>query len=441
MINLFAENKIFPAQEANFSERSAEERLPGTIQWLLRIFAFFLAFPSIDFVGISISFYIFFLILAVHLREHIPILTRDKTNKWFVLLFITGTISTIFHPPLDIEVSVIADIKIIFQYLYWITLSIYIRSNFSRIDWKRFSRSLFWGLCALVIGYYFLPVKVDLALFQITSDSTRNNFVYNLLCLFPLIVWYLRYSKLERISPILLLLFVLSILYSNGRAGFVLIVIQTLLIGLIIYPRLDNVFKAGLIILILVFFIWQLKSDSGITAGIARSIEGINPRMSEMINKEGNEGDLTKDKSWLLRKLMVDKSKEIVIKYPFFGIGWMHFDNYYSELKTRGNYKRLSSLGNEFLNTRSAHNSYTLYMAEGGIIGFAILLVILFIVIYPFFQKLFHNNFSIKDLPLVAMVTLAIYFYAISSITGAGTWFVIGTSLGAIKYEEISGLS
>lgn len=441
MINYKPEEEISSAKEENLSVGSTSNRLTGTIQWWWRLFAFFLAFPSISILGINITFCFFFLILIFHAKERIPIITRDKTNKWFILLFLAGTISTIFHPPLDREVSIVSDIKTILQYFYWILLAMYLRSNFHLIDWWRFSRSLFWGLVALVIGRYFLPLEVDLTPFQVTFSSTRNGFIYNLLCFFPLIVWYLQYSKFARISPILLLFFVLSILFSNGRAGFVLIIIQALLMGVILYPSFDRVFKAGLISLAVIFIIWQFFSGSEITTKIARNIEKVNPRASVMISKEaGSEGDLTRDKSWLLRKLMVDKAIEIVKEYPALGLGWMHFDKYNAELKTLPNYQRLSSLDKEFLNTRSSHNSYAMYAAEGGLIGFVILLIILLIAFIPFLNKFIKNNLTNIDLPLVAMGTLVVYFYAITSITGAGTWFVIGTSLGCISYNSKSNL-
>jgi len=427
------ENGIIAFHEKSISVEGSVQRLPGVIQWWLCIYAFFLAFPALSIVGINITFFIFFLILIIHGKNQIPIITRDKTNKWFILLFLTGTVSTLFHPQLDIEVSILEDIKTISQYFYWILLAMYIRSNFYLIDWWRFSRSLFWGLVALVAGFYFIPIKVDLAILVINFDSSRNGFIYTLLCLFPMVFWYLRYSTLKRISPVILVLLIMSIIISNGRAGFILIVIQSLLIGFLIYPSFGRLFKIGLIALMVLFVVWQINPVSKLNLTIAQTIKKINPRTSAMITKEGTEGNLATDKSWLLRKLMVDKTVEIVKEYPLLGIGWMHFEKYYAKLKTLDKYERLSSQSNEYLNTRSSHNSYAMYIAESGIIGFFLLLWILVITLLPFFKKLFRNELSIINLPLIAMITLAIYFYVITSITGANTWFLIGASLGCVR--------
>jgi len=276
-----------------------------------------------------------------------------------------------------------------------------------------------------------------LAFFEFNFSTSRNGFVYNLLCLFPIIFWYLKNSKLSRIVPVLLFLFVLSILFSNGRAGFILIIIQSLLIGIIIYPYLRRLFNACLILLIAFFISWQFFSGSGVAQNIASKIEEINPRMAAMLEKEGNEGDLTKDKSWLLRKLMIDKTIEVFHKYPVMGIGWMHFDKYFTELGTLNKYKRLKHLDNEYLNTRSSHNSYAMYLANCGIVGISFLFIILIQALLPFPRKLLITKLESVDLPLVAMITLVIYFYAITSITGACTWFIVGASIGCIRDQQL----
>ena len=413
-----------------YSEESYNYKLPGVIQQLLAIYAFFLAFPCIDIFGISITFFIFLVIIAIHVFKRIQIVTPDKTNKWFILLFSAGTLSTLFHPPLDIEVSIMADVKTISQFFYWFLLAMYVRSNFYLIDWWRLSKYFLWGIVALIIGFYYSPFKIDLDFIKIGFKLSRNGFIYNMLSFIPFTMWYMRYSNLRRIYLLILCMFVLSILFSNGRAGFVLILIQVMLIGLILYPRFRGIFLTGIFALAFTFVIWQFYSEAGITSDIADIVRPVNKRAAAMIAREGYEGDLSLDKSWQLRRLMVDKAVETVREYPLFGVGWLHFENYFARFETLGNYPRLLSHGDKFLNTRSSHNSYAMYLAEGGIIGFMILLVILFITFKPLTRKFLKNSLSESDLPMVSMLILAIYFYVITSITGANTWFVIGASLG-----------
>jgi len=411
--------------------------LPGVIQWWLIIFAFFLAFPAIDIAGISITFFIFFIIIGIHVWRKITFITKDKTNKWLILFFIAGTISTFFHPPLYREVTFLADFKTVSQYAYWILLAMYVRSNFHLIDWWRISRGLFWGLAILVVGQYFWPLKVDSELISIAFRASRNGFVYNVLCFFPFLLWYLNYSSLKRISPLLMLLLIFSVLISNGRAGFILIILQAIFIGIIIYPKLKRVFYIAFILFAMFFVIWQFYSDLGIITKVSKAVENINPRMAATIEKEGSEGDLTLDKSWLLRKLMVEKSIAIVRAYPVFGVGWLHFDKYSTKLDTSGEFRRFSGRSQEYLNSRSSHNSYAMYMAEGGLVGFFLLVIILLVALIPLLRKFLINSLTMNDIPLIALATLLIYFYAITAITGANTWFIIGASLGCSRSSAI----
>jgi len=427
--------------EFSSGEDEAAARLPGIIQWWLTIFAFFLAFPAIDVAGLSITFYLFFIILIIHARHRVSIITRDKTNKWFILLFVAGTIGTLSHPHFAREVSFLSDFKTIAQYAYWILLAMYIRSNYRLIDWWKIARALVWGLCALVVGYYFLPINGDLAFFNIHSGISRNGFVYNLLAFFPLTVIYLKNLRPRFLRVSLFALFVLSVLLSNGRAGFILIILETLLVGMILYPGLTRTIKVGLLFVLIVFVFWQINSESILITKISSAIEHVNPRASAMLNKEGTEGDLTLDKSWLLRRLMLDKSMEIVAKYPVFGIGWMHFINYDAQLNTLKKYPRLQYLDKTYLNTRSSHNSYAMYLAEGGIAGFIFLIVILLTTIWPFLRKFLKNNLSITDASLVALAILVIYFYVITSITGANTWFIVGAALGCVRNSIVPNVT
>jgi len=54
------------------------------------------------------------------------------------------------------------------------------------------------------------------------------------------------------------------------------------------------------------------------------------------------------------------------------------------------------------------------------------LILILWISVKPALTKILFGGFILDDLPLICMLTLSIYFYVISSLTGSGTWFIIG---------------
>ncbi len=401
---------------------------PKSIQKWLNWYAFFLAFPVVEVLGLSITFYIFVFIFFLHNSYGIPFIHKNKSNVVFWLFLFAAVISTIFHPPLIEPIGPFGSARNVIQIAYWLVLALYIKTNYRYIDWVQFSKYTFWGLVLLEIVFYAKLGRFSLIFGNIDLHPSRNSVVFNTLTFFPFIFWYLRNSIMKRITWLIIIFFVASMLFSNGRAGFVLILVQTLLIGPAVFKSLSGLFRLSIVFSIFLVSMWFFLEDSPMMKDIAQVVESVNPRAAELINKSGTSGDLSMDKSWLLRKLMVDKSIEIVNENPFFGIGWFNFSNYGSDLNSLNQFERLSGNSDQFYNTRSAHNSYAQLLAEGGIIGLLLLLIILFPTVKIIISKILTGGFKLEHLPLIAMFTLIIYFYVISSLTGAGTWLIIGAS-------------
>lgn len=401
---------------------------PKSVQQLLNWYAFFLAFPVVDILGLSITFYIFGFIFLLQNQAGIAFIRKGKGNWIFWLFLLSAAVSTIFHPPLMEAVSPFATARNTIQIAYWLVLALYIKSNYHLINWYLFSKYLFWGLVLLVIAFYLLPINLSAGFININIRQSRNGFVFNMLTFFPFIFFYVRNSYWRKHTILILFYFASAMLLSNGRSGFILILIQTILILPAIYKRMAGMFRLSLVLVILLIAAWITLEDSPLMNDIAEVVETVNPRAASLISKSGTEGDLTQDKSWLIRKLMVDKSLEIAGKYPLMGIGWFNFTNYATDLRSLNKYDRLQGQSDGFYNTRSAHNSYAQLLGEGGIIGLLLLLLILLPTASVVLKRIALGGFKMNDLPLIAMFTLFIYFYAISSLTGAGTWLIIGAS-------------
>ena len=137
--------------------------------------------------------------------------------------------------------------------------------------------------------------------------------------------------------------------------------------GLIFGSVLRNV-KILLVVFGLLYFISKSDASQQYLDSLANQVEPINPRFADLLRGEG-DGDLTFDKSWLVRKLMVDKGLEIFKNYPVFGVGPNNFNNFDSKLSTLKEYDRLQGQDPDFFNSRSAHNSYVQLLSEMGIPG------------------------------------------------------------------------
>ena len=401
-------------------------KLPTRVQTLFNWFAFFLAFPVLDVFGLSITFFIFLLIAQYYISRNITLIRADKSNIWFWLFLFASIVSSIFHPPLMNPVSPLETLRGLIQFSYWIILALVVKSNYTLIDWNQISRYIFIGLLMLIFTFYFVPLKFTTPVVALNFAQSRNGVVFNVLNFLPLIFWHMRSSKLRPYTWFFLAIFVLGILFSNGRAGFVLIIFQMLLIGSIVSKRFKAFYRYGVIALALLSLVWIQLENSPFMERLAQQVETVNPRAASLISKSGNEGDLEMDKSWLLRELMVKKAFEISNMYPLFGIGIFNFTNYDAELSGLNDVQRLGGYSTNFYNSRSAHNSYAQQLAEGGYVGLGLLILILWISVKPALTKILFGGFILDDLPLICMLTLSIYFYVISSLTGSGTWFIIG---------------
>ena len=400
--------------------------LPANIQKLWNWFAFFLAFPVLDFFGLSVTFFIFLGIAAKYYSANKKPIRADAKNIWFWLFLLSSIISSILHPQLMNDGSFLETLRGMIQFSYWIILALVVKSNYTLINWNQISKYIFIGLLMLILTFYFIPFKFTTLVVSVNFAQSRNGVVFNVLNFFPLVFWYLRSSKLKAYTWFFLVIFVLGILFSNGRAGFVLIILQMLLIGSIVSKRFKVIYRFGVITLSMLSLAWLQLENSPFMDRLAQQVETVNPRAASLISKSGNEGDLEMDKSWLLRELMVEKAVEISKIYPLFGIGLFNFTNYDAELSGLYEVDRLSGLSRNFYNSRSAHNSYAQHLAEGGYVGLGLLIIILWITLKPALKKILFGGLVLDDLPLICMLTLSIYFYVISSLTGSGTWFIIG---------------
>ena len=161
-----------------------------------------------------------------------------------------------------------------------------------------------------------------------------------------------------------------------------------------------------------------------------------------MIRKEGN-GVASNDRSWLVREVMVRKGIMIANEHPIFGIGFNRFRNYNVDfrkfLASERKYDRLGRYtSNDVLNNRSPHNSYIQILAENGFLGLLIFILILAVPLKVFFKRLLKNQLSIIDAPLISLVGLTIYLYAISSYPSAITFVTISLAYNSIKMKRLN---
>ena len=184
-----------------------------------------------------------------------------------------------------------------------------------------------------------------------------------------------------------------------------------------------------------VFVLSQTDSYQAQMLILSYQVDKINPRLGALL-RLGDDGSLKRDKSWLQRKLLISKGKEIFAKHPFIGIGPMNFRYYDSKLEEYSTFNFLQGNSRELYNSRSAHNSYIQVLTEFGLVGFIFFLVIIFRPIYFFWRNFNSATLKVEHLPIVCLIGISIHFYAISAFTGAIPWLVIGLSWALLNINS-----
>jgi O-antigen ligase len=367
-----------------------------------------------------------------------------RLNTWYDWLFLLfpfiALLSLVFAPASIRSPVFLVDMKIWIQYVYWMVLVLFIKTHGIRINWKLSLKFIFWGVNFLIICFYFVHFKVSFLFVNLTFSISRNAFIFQLLCLVPLCLFYIRFRYGSPLFYVFAMAYLIIVLFSEGRAGSIIIMIEILLLVYLINKTIQSFLKFLLIPIIVlsayVYFNYTPSQNS--VNSVADFVGDYNPRLALLIKGEG-QGDLTFDKSWLLRELMIEKSKGIVKDYPFFGVGLHHFNDYdfdfSKHLDQNNQFKRLSYRSDDFYNSRSTHNSYFQILAETGFIGFIVILFIIFIPIITLLIRLVRRP-SLLLIFCIGLLGISIHYYVISSISGAISWFTLGIAYFFLDYES-----
>ena len=424
--------KIAPFHKTQSNNIVTARPYSAITQKLLNWFVFFLAFPAIELFGNSITFYLF---IAIIVRIGSFWTGSFKGKMLLVSFLLMAFVSTLSAPYMPRHPGFFASVKILVQYAYWIFVGLFFISQKNRINFLQLSKWVLFGIIAASLSFYFFNTKYSSPVIEIDFGASRNTFVFNLLCCIPISFYYLLHYLGKKGAVWLMPVYIMVMLLTGGRSGAVLIILQMVLVAAIIYPTVQRAAKIMIPVFGLLYFISQSDSFQIYLDAAANQVESFNPRFANLLRGE-EDGDLTSDKSWLVRKLMVDKGVEIFKDYPLRGIGPNNFDFYDSKLATYYKYDRLSGASVEFFNSRSAHNSYVQLLAEMGLPGCVLMVLLLALPLLFFLKKFFLSKMTIQYLPFVSLLGISMHFYAISALTGAIAWLIIGLAWGILNNSK-----
>lgn len=400
-------------------------------QKYLNWFVFFLPIGMIKIVGISITFFIFLMIVYIFLKNNRKIFRVNKHSDYgLIALFLLFFISMIFAEETYREVSTFFLFKISFQYVYWFALAMFVKTWIFKYDFVQLSKYFFYGVIALIF-YKYVMNPIALIYPNFIGYIPRNTFTFFLVISVPLAMYYTyqKYSFIKNMLISLGFLFFAAISQSRTGMGLMFLELSTLLVSA--RPRI----KKGVIIFFIIVtpLIGVMSTQQEIIREYASQIvEPFNPRMAKLIANPNRLESI--DKPWLIRKLMVQKGLKIFEEHPFFGIGTGHFKYYWVnlEIKSRQLYMGLASY-----NRRSSHNAYVKTLAESGIFALLSLVSLQLLILIKGFKYIAQLKFSAELFIYISFVGMSIYWYVISAITGAIPWFIFGLGMALLSKKEI----
>lgn len=398
------------------------------LNWLV----FFSIFPIIKIAGISISFFIFLIIVFTFMNARIKLFKIETKTDVLVLSFLFFLVlASLFAEETTRERSAFSLFKLTVQYIYWGILALYIKTWIHRYNFYDVSKYIFFAI--LVSTFYYIVINKFYFLFR------PNEFAFTLVLGIPLSFSYMtkRFSKIQII--VFSLFFILGIFWCQSRTGLALVLFELLLL---VYIHSSNVRKATLFSVIFIvpllymsYLIVNLDKQyiKNIKYEVADLVENISPKYAYTLRLEENVFE--RDKSFLIRKLMIQKGEQIFEEHPFLGIGIGNF-TYYSVDLDMNQASHWLSRGEKRYNKVSSQNSYLKVITETGLItSFFVFLLFLIILIYGF-RFLINIKDEIRLFIFVAYLALIFYGFILVTIQGAKFWILLGLAMAIINQKK-----
>jgi O-antigen ligase len=149
-----------------------------------------------------------------------------------------------------------------------------------------------------------------------------------------------------------------------------------------------------------------------------------------------NKNQLLEDRSFLTRKLMIEKALLIFQDHPMTGIGLNNFIGY--EVDFIGDFEGSQYVVTKAdMNYKSAHNSYASFLAEGGLLLIIPVILLILYNVYHFILKYSSRNHLFNSF-YFSFFAMCIHLYYISALVNVYTWFMIGlvSSISALLNDD-----
>jgi O-antigen ligase len=389
----------------------------------LYLFIIFSIIPLIKIAGISITFPLFLMIAVTFLKHKKKLFKITQWTDIFLILFLIFVfISWILQEDTYKDRTLLSIVKLMIQYSYWVVVALFIKTWIYQYDFYKLSRTFFYATVASII-YYITLNHIYLVFYP-------NVLAYTVVATVPIGYYYVMKRFSIFVASLISLGVIFGVMLSGSRTGTILSILEMILIFSLGSVRLKKISLVGIVFAIPMSIVMYMSLDqTSIQEGkyvLADMIEDYSPKIAHTLRMEENV--LERDKSLLIRKLMIQKGEKIFEEHPLFGVGPGNFARYYVELDIVGISHWLHGTEEKY-NMRSSQNSYLMILAENGIFALSCLLIVFFLILKKGFNyiKTFENNAEVY----VYIPFLTLLFYGVILVTTMGTlfWLILGLAL------------
>lgn len=382
-------------------------------------YAFFMAFPAILIVQ-NISIFIFpFLLYGLYSLSG-KLFTLKYGVQFIVMAFGVGAILSVANIPERMASNSLGNaLEVLPNYLYWVILILLLTSHKKWIRLDAVYLGIFWGILFSILYYFVL--QNFLTAIPFFKVLTQNAFAFLLICYCPIVVWY-TWHKFGFWRAIIILIGLSMFGFLSGSRSGSLLTLSGGVFALLLNRKSGvRIYLFAVIGYLIVVFTIDNKV-------VKETIYYLNTRTYDLIYNR--KKTLEEDRSYLTRLAQVEKSLLIFDKYPWNGIGLNNFTNY--RLKLPGNFEGAKYVVNKKnIDSRSAHNSYFGFLAEGGL--FLIVPFILILLYCILWYLLSMRKLKPEYQPIfIGIIHMSVHLYFIYAILNVFAWFLIGLGCWAI---------
>lgn len=376
--------------------------------WLLMaIFACtILIFLDVGFFSVS---FIFGTILIFY--------SFGKDMSWFkphgLMLWLTAYVIIAYISLVFTDVSFTGKhLQRCIQLLYWLMLAVFVYNAYPVIN--KFVLSRIVGISVVIL------ILIDVTI----MPMTQNGVAFSCVILGPIGYYGLKRYWVKVIYALLLLVLMI---FNGSRTGFVLCFCESVLFFLFFTPVLRRYVRLFLIFGVVLFFTLNVEMTR---IAIGNIVMPLNERVGMLLKDP--DAVFRNDTSWLQRKAQVEKGKQIFEMYPWFGVGFTNFVNYDVLIDISRIDMDRKSIRN--IDNRSSHNSYIGLIAETGIFGIGVVLLMFSSALIMFVRRLNSLGGTFEACVFISLIGMLIYFYTISSFLGTASWIMYGMICGAAVF-------